>query len=92
MKLFLRLITYLMQYRVRLAGAFVCSAMVAALTGAYAWLVRPVLDDVFINKDERMLMMLPLAIIVVALLKGAFNYGQSYLMNYVGNQAVADVR
>jgi len=38
------------------------------------------------------LMMLPLAIIVVALLKGAFNYGQSYLMNYVGNQAVADVR
>lgn len=92
MTLFLRLIRYLIRYRVRLAAAFVCSALVAGLTGAYAWLVRPVLDDIFINKDERMLIALPVAIMAVAVLKGLFNYGQSYLMNYVGNQAVADVR
>jgi subfamily B ATP-binding cassette protein MsbA len=92
MKLFARLLQYLMRYRFRLAMAFVCSALVAALTGAYAWLVRPVLDDIFIKKDEWMLMALPVAIIVVAILKGLFNYGQSYLMNYVGNKAVADVR
>jgi len=92
MKLFLRLLRYLMRYRARLAAAFVCSALVAGMTGAYAWLVRPVLDDIFIKKDEWMLMVLPVAIMVVAVLKGVFNYGQSYLMNYVGNQAVADVR
>ena len=92
MKLFIRLLRYLLRYRVRLAAAFVCSALVAGLTGAYAWLVRPVLDDVFIKKDEWMLMALPVAIIVVAVLKGLFNYGQSYLMNYVGSRAVADVR
>jgi len=92
MRLFLRLIRYLMRYRARLGAAFVCSALVAGMTGAYAWLVRPVLDDIFIKKDEWMLMVLPIAIIVVAGLKGLFNYGQNYLMNYVGNQAVADVR
>ncbi|HEV8540685.1 MAG TPA: ABC transporter ATP-binding protein, partial [Nitrospiraceae bacterium] len=92
MKLFVRLIQYLMRYRFRLTMAFVCSALVAALTGAYAWLVRPVLDDIFIQKDERMLMVLPVVIIAVAVLKGLFNYGQSYLMNYVGSQAVADLR
>jgi subfamily B ATP-binding cassette protein MsbA len=81
-----------MRYRARLGAAFVCSALVAGMTGAYAWLVRPVLDDIFIKKDEWMLMVLPIAIIVVAGLKGLFNYGQNYLMNYVGNQAVADVR
>ncbi|MBM4124835.1 MAG: lipid A export permease/ATP-binding protein MsbA [Nitrospira sp.] len=92
MTLFLRLLQYLLRYRVRLASAFICSALVAGLTGAYAWLVRPVLDDIFIKKDEWMLMVLPVAIVAVAVLKGIANYGQSYLMNYVGNQAVTDVR
>lgn len=92
MKMFLRLLRYLTRYRVRLVTAFICSALVAGLTGAYAWLVRPVLDDIFIKKDEWMLMVLPVAIMVVAVLKGLFSYGQSYLMNYVGTQAVADVR
>ena len=92
MKVFVRLMRYLARYRVRLGAAFVCSALVAGLSGAYAWLVRPVLDDIFIKKDEWMLMVLPIAILAVAVLKGLFNYGQSYLMNYVGTRAVADIR
>ncbi len=92
MKVFVRLMRYLARYRVRLGAAFVCSALVAGLSGAYAWLVRPVLDDIFIKKDEWMLMVLPVAILAVAALKGLFNYGQSYLMNYVGTRAVADIR
>jgi subfamily B ATP-binding cassette protein MsbA len=92
MKVFVRLMRYLARYRVRLGAAFVCSALVAGLSGAYAWLVRPVLDDIFIKKDEWMLMVLPVAILAVAMLKGLFNYGQSYLMNYVGTRAVADIR
>ena len=92
MTLFLRLLRYLWQYRLRLAAAFVCSALVAGLTGAYAWLVRPVLDGIFISKDQFLLMVLPLAILGVAVLKGVFSYGQNYLMSYVGNQVITDVR
>ncbi len=92
MTLFSRLLRYLLRYRFRLGAAFVCSALVAGLTGAYAWLVRPVLDEIFINKDERMLVVLPLAVLAVAVLKGLFSYGQGYLMNYVGSRAVADIR
>jgi subfamily B ATP-binding cassette protein MsbA len=92
MKVFLRLLRYLWPYRIRLVTAFVCSALVAALTGAYAYLVRPVLDGIFINKDEALLVALPVAVLVVAALKGIFSYGQNYLMNYVGNQVIADVR
>ena len=58
---FIRLIRYLRPYRLRLAAAFVCSALVAAFSGAYAWLVRPVLDEIFINKNETLLLALPLA-------------------------------
>ncbi|HJU03872.1 MAG TPA: lipid A export permease/ATP-binding protein MsbA, partial [Nitrospiraceae bacterium] len=66
--------------------------LVAGLTAAYAWLVRPVLDGIFISKDERLLVILPLAILMVAALKGAFSYGQNYLMNYVGNHVITDIR
>lgn len=92
MKLYFRLLNFLKPYRWTLVGAFFCSAMVALLTAAYAWLVRPVLDDVFIRKDGFMLTILPVTIIVVALLKGLFNYGQAYLVRYVGSRIIADIR
>lgn len=88
----IRLYSYLKPYRVRLGAAFVCSGLVAAFSGAYAWLVKPVLDEIFINKNESLLLVLPLALFIVSVLKSAFNYGQNYLMNYVGNQVITDIR
>ncbi|MGH7217125.1 MAG: lipid A export permease/ATP-binding protein MsbA [Nitrospiraceae bacterium] len=88
----IRLYRYLNPYRFRLGAAFACSGMVAAFSGAYAWLVKPVLDEIFINKNESLLIVLPLALFVVAVLKSIFNYGQNYLMNYVGNRVVTDIR
>ncbi len=83
---------YVKPYRVRFVAAFACSALVAVLSGAYAWLARPVLDDIFIEKNEQMLMVLPLALFGIATLKAVFSYGVGYLMAYVGNRVVADIR
>jgi subfamily B ATP-binding cassette protein MsbA len=88
----MRLVRYLKPYRIRLGAAFACSGLVAAFSGAYAWLVKPVLDEIFINKNESLLLILPLALFTVAVLKSLFNYGQNYLMNYVGNQVITDIR
>jgi len=88
----IRLFRYLKPYRIRLGAAFLCAGLVAAFSGAYAWLVKPVLDEIFINKNESLLLMLPLALFVVSVLKSVFNYGQNYLMNYVGSQVITDVR
>ena len=89
---FIRLTRYLRPYRVRLTAAFVCSGLVAAFSGAYAWLVKPVLDEIFINKNSALLLALPLALFAVSVLKSLFSYGQNYLMNYVGNQVITDIR
>jgi subfamily B ATP-binding cassette protein MsbA len=83
---------YVRPYRVRFLAAFVCSGLVALLTGAYAWLVRPVLDGIFIEKNEGLWLVLPFALLGVAVLKAIFSYGQTYLMAYVGNRVVADIR
>ncbi len=92
MNTFWRIIRYLRDYRLRLIGAFVCSAGVAGLSAVYAWLVQPVLDGIFIDRDRDLLFILPLAVLGVALLKAGFAYGQGYLMSYVGHWLVSDVR
>jgi subfamily B ATP-binding cassette protein MsbA len=89
---FVRLLRYVRPYRGRFIGAFLCSGLVAALSAAYAWLVRPVLDGIFIEKNEVLLLVLPLALLGIAVLKALFSYGQTYLMNYVGNRVITDIR
>src|SRR5712691_9710172 len=92
MQLYLRLLKYLRPYWMRLAVAVVCSGLVAAFTSAYAWLVKPALDEVFINRNVTWLALLPVALIVVSALKGVASYGQTYLMVYVGSRVVTDIR
>jgi subfamily B ATP-binding cassette protein MsbA len=50
------------------------------------------LDSLLLKKDMEMLLILPIAIILLFLFKGIFEYGQAYLMNYVGLRIVADIR
>ena len=92
MQLYRRLLDYIRPYWGRLLIAAACSAAVAALTGGYAWLVRPALDEIFINKNVTWLVWLPVALMVVSVLKGVCGYGQSYLMIFVGSRVVTDIR
>jgi subfamily B ATP-binding cassette protein MsbA len=55
-------------------------------------LVKPVLDDVFFKKDLTMLKLIPLAIVALFILKGVFDYGQAYLMSFVGQRIITDLR
>jgi subfamily B ATP-binding cassette protein MsbA len=50
------------------------------------------LGDLLLKKDMEMLTLFPIAIILLFSLKGIFNYGQAYLMNFVGLRIVADLR
>jgi len=92
MNLYRRLLQFVKPYWRRLAGAMVCMLMVSGATSASAFLVKPVLDDIFFKKDLFMLKLLPFAIIALFLVKGIFDYGQSYLMSYVGQRIIADLR
>ncbi len=79
-------------HRGRMAVAMVCMLGVAACTAASAYLIKPVLDDIFINKNVDMLKMLPLLVLLVFLVKGLCSWCQGYLMSHVGNKIVIDLR
>ncbi len=74
-----------------LLAAF-CMAIVGGATAAAAFLVKPALDDIFLSRKETSLYWIPAAVIIVYLVKGAANYGQHVLMNYIGNRIIADLR
>ncbi len=92
MKLYRRLLTYLKPYYKWLIASVLCAAMVSIMTAAYAWLIKPVIDDIFIRKDQEMLLYVPMAIVVVSLFKGLSTYGQAYFMRYAGSWIIADIR
>jgi subfamily B ATP-binding cassette protein MsbA len=73
------------------AGALL-ALVVSAMDGLIAWLVKPVMDGIFIRRDLGMLRVLPLLVLGVYLAKGAGRYGQSYLMAAVGERVIAAVR
>ena len=92
MSLYRRLLDLVKPYWVKLAFAMICMLFVSLLTAAQAFLVQPALDDVFLKKDMKILFLLPIAIILLFFIKGIFDYGQAYLMNFVGLRIVADMR
>lgn len=66
--------------------------IVGALTSALAFLVKPALDDIFIKKNVLMLKLIPLALVLLYLVKGLCNYAQTILMNFIGLRVIADLR
>jgi subfamily B ATP-binding cassette protein MsbA len=83
---------YVYPYRKRLLIAMGCMVLVAGATAAQAYMVKPVLDDIFVNKDALKLALLPLAILVIALLGALGDYGQSLQLRYVGQKVVSDMQ
>jgi subfamily B ATP-binding cassette protein MsbA len=76
----------------RLLVAMLCMIAVAGLTAATAYIIKPVLDEIFFKKDIEMLKILPFGIILLYLSRGVCYFGQGYLMNYVGQSIIKQLR
>ncbi len=87
-----RLFQLVVPYWSRLGVAMFCMVAVALLTSATAYVVKPMLDEVFFKRDMTMIYLIPLAIVMLFLSKGAFYYGYFYLINAVGQRIVAGLR
>ncbi len=92
MKLYLRLLRLVKPHTPRFILAMLCMAVVGAATAAAAYLVKPAMDDIFLDRNEGMLILIPLAVIALYLLKGLCNYGQTVLMSHIGFRIVTDLR
>ena len=79
---------YFRDYRKQFLFGFLAMAVAAGSTAAVAYLVRPVLDDIFIAKNAAMLAVLPLLVIAAYAGKGLGTFAQVYFISYVGNDII----
>ena len=83
---------YIRKHSQKIFIAVICMIIVSATTAINAWMMQPVLDDIFINKDKSLILIIPLAILIIAIIKGISSYIQSILMSFVGYKIVADLQ
>ncbi|MDC0350497.1 ABC transporter ATP-binding protein/permease [Candidatus Pelagibacter sp.] len=62
------------------------SVIVAASTSATAWLLDPAIDKIFINKDQTLIILIPLAIIIAFSAKGISLYYAKLIMINVSEE------
>jgi subfamily B ATP-binding cassette protein MsbA len=84
--------TFMKPQRWRLASALFWMVVAAGTTGALATLMEPVIDDVFQQRDQSMLLPVAAAVLVTFTLRGIATYGHSVQMNHAGQAIVADVQ
>jgi len=87
-----RLLSMVTENKGRLLLAMLCMLVIAAATSVSAFLVKPILDDIFINRNASMLKVIPVVVILIYFLRGLSMYGQEYLMNYVGERIIRKLR
>lgn len=92
MNLYLRLLNYVRPYLPRLLLAVLCTCLAAGCNLYLPWIIKDVVDKVLVQKDVRMLYLIAASIVVVFIIRGLFFYGQSYLMSWVGQRVVIDIR
>lgn len=92
MNLYLRLLKYIRPYMHRLIMAILCTVMASACNLYLPWIIKDVVDKVLVQKDTFMLYVIAISIVVIFIIRGLFFYGQSYLMSWVGQKVVIDIR
>ena len=72
--------------------AFFCMLVVSITTALNAWMLKPVLDEIFLNKNSTMLWIIPAAVFFNALIKGAASFYQSSTMKMIGQKILTDIQ
>jgi len=80
--------SYIFYYLLVLVGIL----MTVAATLATAQIIQPMMDELFISKDEAMLIIIPLGFILIYVVKSIGRYIQSVYMNYIGLHVISRLR
>ena len=87
-----RLLPYILPYKKKLIMAVISMAIVSALTGALAYIVKPLINNIFITKSYTELILIPLLVILIFLVKNVFYYAEFYYTGSVGQNIIRSLR
>ena len=83
---------YIFPYYKTFLASILLMIVIAGTTSAHAWLVKPALDSVFVEKNPNALVFIPIAVLVVTVIKGFCTYFQLLLTNVLSLRMSSDMR
>ena len=83
---------YMKPYVGKLGLAIFCIIMASGANLYLPWIIKDMIDKVLAGGNMGTLNLIAISIVVVFAFRGFFYYWQSYLVSYIGQRVVADVR
>lgn len=83
---------YAAKNKVHIFISLFCSVIMAASSGYSAFLIKPMLDEIFIRQDSSMLFMIPGLVILNAIIKALAYYYKSFCIKIAGQQTSVDLQ
>jgi subfamily B ATP-binding cassette protein MsbA len=91
-QLYLRLLSYVKPYwRIFLLSIF-ATAVTASTEPLLPALLKPMLDGTFVNRDEEIVRLVPIFILLIFLVRGIASFVSAYAIGWVGDKVVMDLR
>lgn len=87
-----RLLGYTRRFWPVLLAAVVGMLIEAAAAGAFTWMMQPLIDGTFVDRDPSVLKWMPIAVVVLFLFRGIGVFMANYGMAYVGRRVVETLR
>jgi len=87
-----RTLAYLKPYWGLLVVSALCSMVVGAMDGAFAYLVAPVLKKIFAGKDTGIFLLVPIGVVALFVVRGSCRYAYDVTIKLAGQKAVQDIR
>lgn len=91
-QLYLRLLTYVKPYWRIFLLSIVATAVTASTDPLLPMLLKPMLDGTFINRDETVIRLVPIFILLIFLVRGIASFTSAYAIGWVGDKVVMDLR
>ena len=87
-----RFLGYVKPYRPQFILAILAMVLYSAVDAAFIGLIQPLIDNGFGQADSPILKWAPLVVILAFILRGAFSFGSSYGLNWIGGHVVMTLR
>jgi subfamily B ATP-binding cassette protein MsbA len=87
-----RTVSYFKPYWKLILVSALCSSVVGGMDGAFAYLVEPVLKNIFAGKDTGIFLFVPLGIIALFIVRSLTRFTYDVSIKLAGQKAIQDIR
>ena len=91
-ELYLRLLKHVWPYRAAVAGGIVAMIVGGLADAALVKLTGPLIDELFVHRNQSLAIILPLAIIAVFVVSGTASFASGYSTQWVAQKVILDLR